>query len=184
MTVDSKDVPTSLWGPDVDDAFIEYAKLLNWLRTLNDRMRSPDPYSGAKLGLIPALSHEMPLRREVDSVFNRFTRDPAIENEALLANFGLHLHALPGGGTPLATMTSDGRARLLIPDKPTKRLYLFDQFTYDDEREMVVFALAALDRVTAFVDGLLSAFEVGTAHAMAQRAERSERAAGGPAGSG
>jgi hypothetical protein len=182
LRVSADSVPMSLGSPQVDDAFTEYANLLNWLRTLNDRMRSSDPYSDAKLGLVPALSEEMPLRGEVETVFDRFTRDPVIENEALLTNFGLHLHALPGGGTPFATMTSDGGARLLIPDKPTKRLYLFDQFTYDDEREMVAFGLAVLDRVASFVDGLLSAFEVGTTHAMAQRAERSQQASGTPGG--
>ena len=42
-------------------------------------------------------------------------------------------------------MTTDGHPRLLIPDKPTERVYLFDQFTYNDQRELVEFAHDVLD---------------------------------------
>ncbi len=154
---------------EVDDAYWEYANLLTGLRTLLDRMRSKDPHSRATLGLIPALSEHTPLRRSVETVFDRLTRDPLIKDEVRLTNFGLHLHALPGGGTPTARVTTDGRIRLLIPDKPTDRVYLFDQFTYDDERELVPFAHAVLDRVERFIDELLTAFEVGTREALARR---------------
>lgn len=169
VRAESEDVPTGLRTPEVDVAYLEYANLLNWLRTLIDRMRSQDPYSKAKLGLIPALSQEMPLRRAVETVFDRFVRDPVIAAEPVLTNFGLHLHALPGGGTPRATMTTGGRARLLIPDKPAEPIYLFDQFTYQEERELEQFAHAVFDRVEVFVNELLAAFETGTEFAMAQR---------------
>jgi hypothetical protein len=172
VTSVSEDVPTGLGGPEVEDAYLEYANFLNWLRTLRDRMRSRDPRSRATLGLIPALNPEMPLRRKVETIFDRFERDPMIAGEAMLTNFGLHLHALPGGGTPTATMTTDGRARLLIPDKPTEPVYLFDQFTYNDQRELVAFAHDVLDRVASFISELLSALEEGTAQAMGQRAVR------------
>lgn len=62
--------------------------------------------------------------------------------------------------------------RLLIPDKPGQRVFLFDQFTYDDERELVSFAHAVLDRVESFFDGLLAAFETATREAMARRRRR------------
>ena len=172
VTSESEDVPMGLVIPEVEDVYIEYANLLNWLRTLSDRMRSRDQFSRATLGLIPALSAELPLRREVETIFDRFARDPVIAGEALLTNFGLHLHALPGGGSPRAMMTTDGRSELLIPDKPTERVYLVDQFTYDDRRELIGFAHDVLDRVTSFVDQLLTAFEAGTAYAMSQRPER------------
>jgi hypothetical protein len=132
---------------------------LNWLRTLLDRMRSKDPHSRATLGLIPALSQAMPLRQSVESLFDRFARDALVQDEVKLTNFGLHLHALPGGGTATAALTTDGRVRLLIPDKPKERVYLFDQFTHDDERELVPFAHALLERVERFIDELLAAFE-------------------------
>lgn len=45
----------------VDEAYIEFANLLNWLRTLHDRMRSKDPHSRATLGLIPALNPDCQL---------------------------------------------------------------------------------------------------------------------------
>jgi hypothetical protein len=169
---ESEDVPMSLVTPEVDDAYIEYANLLNWLRTLSDRMRSRDPFAHATLGLIPALSPEMPLRREVETIFERFDRDAVIAGEAFITNFGLHLHALPGADSGSAVMTTDGRARLLIPDKPSERLYLFDQFTYGEQRELVGFAHDVLDRVASFVDELLTAFEAGTEYAMSKRAER------------
>jgi hypothetical protein len=55
LASESDDSPTGLICPEVDDVYIEYANLLNWLRTLSDRMRSQDPFAGTTLGLIPAL---------------------------------------------------------------------------------------------------------------------------------
>ena len=153
----------------VDEAYIEYANLLNWLRTLLDRMRSQDPYSKAKLGLIPALRSDTPLRRDVETVFDLFERK--YRSEANLTNFGLHLHALPGGGTPVATVDAEGQTRLLIPDAPTNRINVFDQFTYNEERELVGFADAVIASVDSFVHALLSAFEEGTRLAMSQRGQ-------------
>jgi hypothetical protein len=114
----AEDVPMGLRTTEVDEAYWEYANLLTWMRTLLDRMRSTDPRSRATLGLIPALSEQTPLRRSVETIFDRLTRDPLIEDEVHLTNYGLHLHALPGGGTPIARVTTSGRVRLLIPDKP------------------------------------------------------------------
>jgi hypothetical protein len=168
----AQDVPMGLRTMEVDDAYWEYANLLTWVRTLLDRMRSTDPHSRATLGLIPALSEHTPLRRAVETLLDRLTRDPLIEDEVHFTNYGLHLHALPGGGTPVARVTTDGRVRLLIPDKPGQRVYLFDQFTYDDERELVSFAHAVLDRVESFVDELLGAFETGTRDALVRRRHR------------
>jgi hypothetical protein len=67
-------------------------------------------------------------------------------------------------------LTVDGRTRLLIPDKPKGRVYLFDQFTYDDERELVPFARALLERVREFIDELITAFDAGARDALAHRA--------------
>jgi hypothetical protein len=49
------------------------------------------------------------------------------------------------------------------------RVYLFDQFTYDDGREMLGYARDLLDHVTAFVDELMTAFEDSTRRAIAVR---------------
>jgi hypothetical protein len=155
---------------EVDTVYIEYANLLNWLRTLRDRMRSKDPKSGATLGLIPALNPDSPLYDEVNAVYDRFTRDPVIKDEELLANYGLHLHALPRSDSNIAYIARDGRLSLRIPDKPKQRVYLTDEFTWDDQRELVPFARDVLGRVAVFVDGLQLALEHGTAYAMAQRA--------------
>jgi hypothetical protein len=115
----------------------------------------------------------MALRREVETIFDRFARDPFIAGEALIANYGLHLHALPGiGGSPYAAITTDGRAQLLIPDKTSDRVYLFDQFTHDEQRELVEFSHGVLDRVMSFVDDLLMAFTAGTEYALSIRGER------------
>jgi hypothetical protein len=168
----AEDVPMGLRTTEVDEAYWEYANLLTWRRTLLDRMRSKDPHSRATLGLIPALSEHTPLRRSVETIFDRLTRDPLIEDEVHLTNYGLHLHALPGGGTPIARVTTSGRVRLLIPDKPDQRVYVFDQFKYDDERELMPFAHAVLRRVDTFVDELLTAFETGTRDAMARRGRK------------
>jgi hypothetical protein len=70
LTAESEHTPHGLRTLQVDDAYIEYANLLNWLRTLLDRMRSQDPYSKAKLGLIPALSDTTMLRRAVEKIFD------------------------------------------------------------------------------------------------------------------
>jgi hypothetical protein len=150
----AEDVPMGLRTTEVDEAYWEYANLLTWMRTLLDRMRSTDPHSRVTLGLIPAPSEHTPFRRSVETVFDRLTRDSLIEDEVHLTNYGLHLHSLPGGGTPVARVTTGGRVCLLIPDKPGQRVYVFDQFTYDDERELVPFAHAVLDRVERFVDEL------------------------------
>jgi hypothetical protein len=173
VRADSEELPMGLVTGQVAEAYIEYANLLNWLRTLIDRIRSTDPFSEAKLGLIPALNPEVPLRREVETIFDRLVRDPVIADESALTNFGLHLHALPGGGSPRAMVDSGGLARLLIPDKPTDRVYVFDQFSYHDQRELVWFAHEVFHRVEEFVGDLLSVFERGTADAMSQREQQS-----------
>jgi hypothetical protein len=160
-------VPSHMRTREVDAAYIEYANLLTWLRTLSDRMRSKDPRGGATLGLIPALREGEQFRREVETIFDRFQRHPLVKDEVNLTNFGLHLHALPGGGLPVAHVTSEGTIRLPIPDKPKDRVYLFDQFTYDDGRDMLGYARDLLDVVTAFVDELLTAFEHSTRRTVA-----------------
>jgi hypothetical protein len=109
LKAESEETPHGLRTLEVDDAYIEYANLLNWLRTLLDRMRSQDPYSKAKLGLIPALRENTPLRRAVEKLFDRLARDTLVEDEVNLTNSGLHLHALPGQGTPSARLTVDGK---------------------------------------------------------------------------
>jgi hypothetical protein len=163
--------PVGLVDSVVDEVYIEYANLLTWLRTLRDRMRSNDPHSRATLGLIPALKPDIPLYNEVNSVFDKFRLHPAIKDEHLLANYGLHLHALPRSDTPVAYITRGGETSLPIPDKPTDRVYLTHEFTWNDQRDLVPFAREVLDRVAVFIDGLQSALENGTAHAMAQRAK-------------
>lgn len=160
-------VPAFLASPAVDEAYIEYANLLNWLRTLFDRMRSRVPRTDVKLGLIPALTQRSDLRRRVETIFDGLDR--RYRSEANLTNFGLHSQALPGGGTPTATVTQTGQVRLLIPNLPAERLYLFDQFTYDEDRDLSQFAHGVLDSVSRFVDELLLAFKQGTTDAMAAR---------------
>jgi hypothetical protein len=160
-------VPAAVASPAVDEAYIEYANLLNWLRTLFDRMRSRMPRTDVKLGLIPALAQRSDLRRRVETTFDGLDRRH--RSEANLTNFGLHSQALPGGGTPTATVTQTGRVRLLIPDLPAERLYLFDQFTYGEDRDLSQFAHEVLDSVSSFIAELLRAFEQGTAEAMAAR---------------
>lgn len=110
------DVPSHMRMREVDAAYIEYGNLLTWLRTLSDRMRSKDPRGGVTLGLIPALREGSQLRRDVETIFDRFQHHQLVVDEANLTNFGLHLHALPGGGLPVAHVTSDGMVRLPIPD--------------------------------------------------------------------
>jgi hypothetical protein len=78
--------------------------------------------------------------------------DRRCRSESNLTNFGLHSQALPGGGTPTATVTQTGQVRLLIPDLPAERLYLFEQFTYDEERDLSQFAHEVLDSVSRDID--------------------------------
>jgi hypothetical protein len=86
-------------------------------------------------------------------VFDRQFRD-----EKNLANFALHMYGLPGGGTPTAAVDGEGKVRFPIPDRVTTPVYLFDQFTYNQGRDLVTFAREALDTVDQLIDSVLAVF--------------------------
>jgi hypothetical protein len=172
----SDEVPLSIVAPGVERVYYEYASLLTWVRTLDDRMRSKLRPEDVTLGLIPALA-EGAFRSKVEGIFDRWRRDLALDGEQYLTDYGLHMHALPGSGSPSALVAADGTLHFPIPDRPTGPVYLFDQFTHDEERELLPFPHVVLDRVSVFIDELLSAFVRATKEVMETRGVSSPVAA-------
>ncbi len=77
-----------------------------------------------------------------------------------LANFVLHAAlSIPGGGTPIGLVTKDGHLILQVPDRLTRPVEIFDEFTFDEGREARTYVAELLRAVEDFVDGLLDAFE-------------------------
>jgi hypothetical protein len=141
-------VPTSLaW---------EYSDLLTWLRGVEERIDRRVPGSDVRVGLLPAIG-DAELRSEVERLLAVFT--DRVGDERLLANYGLHAAQVPNPNTPSGLVVEGNRVIVPIPDPPTERVDLFDQFTYEENRDLRTFTAEALAATEAFMDDLLTAFE-------------------------
>src|SRR5262249_23917212 len=151
----------------------DYANLLIWLRTVEERMdrlsirfdpapklsryenglvwllrrRQPDLVwrrrpARARVGLLPAVGDaQLPPDTEqlLASLKNR------VGDERTQANYGPHAAQLVTPGTPNAALRPNGTLVVPIPDPPTEPIYVFDQFTYDQGRDLATFAIAAIN---------------------------------------
>jgi hypothetical protein len=152
------------WSPDIEEYRLpipeslawEYPDLLTWLRSVEDRIDRDDPSKrGIRLGLLPAIGEEE-LRVDVGRLLLTFK--DRVGDERLLTNYGLHAAKLPDPSTPYALLQEDGTILVPIPDPPDEPVYVFDQFTYRQGRDLRSFAAEALTATEELVDGLLDAF--------------------------
>jgi hypothetical protein len=144
---------------EADDAYIEYANLLTWMRALAERVsREPDSDEGnRRLGLLPAIANDHALKKRVRGGYGRL-KSQTLEPERKLANYALHASAIPHAqrGVPV---DSDWRVHFPIPDPVGEPVYTPTEFTFSLNRELVPFARGILEAVENFMDDLLSAFE-------------------------
>jgi len=151
------DVPKlgDLWGPERWDVSFEVSNLVIWARTLVERLESKDKVRGIQVGLLPALA-EGDLKDHV----RRFHDELAhwVEAESYLAGYTLHIGPLHGG-TPWLRRRPDGRVKFLLPDRPGRKVWSVEEFTYRCDRDARTVADDLLRRVERFMDGLLTGFE-------------------------
>lgn len=119
-----------------------------------DRVRSEEPRAG-KRGLIPALKPDQDPRRRIETAYDRLAK--VLDGDRLLTIYSLHLHALPN--VTATAKIEKGRVVLPIPDVPTVKVYIFDQLTYDDGRDIPTFARGGMAAVEVFINEMLEAFE-------------------------
>jgi hypothetical protein len=156
--------PEFAWRPDVQRQHVtikeslawEYPNLLTWLRGVEERIDRRVPGSHVRVGLLPALGDEE-LREDVAALLEAFK--DRVGDERRLANYGLHVAKVPDPNTPSGLLQEDGTILVPIPDPPEEPVYVFDQFTYGEERDMRSFTIEALAATEELMDGLLAAFE-------------------------
>jgi hypothetical protein len=165
----------------------DYANLVIWLRTVEERVdrlslrfdpapklsrfekglvwllrhRQPDLVwrrrpARTRVGLLPAVG-EAQLRAEIEQLLGSFK--DRVGDERTLANYGPHAAQLPDPGTPNAALRPDGTLVVPIPDPPAEPIYVFDQFTFDQRRDLATFAIAAVNATDEFMTAILDAFE-------------------------
>jgi hypothetical protein len=149
------------WRSDAGDQHVaikeslawDYPDLLTWLRAVEERV--DHSFQGTRFGLLPAIA-ETELRDDVDRLFQTFKG--RVGDERRLANYGLHAAKVPDPNTPTGLLQEDAAIVVPIPDPPEDPVYVFDQFTYEQDRDLRSFTIEALTATQQFVDGLLDAF--------------------------
>jgi hypothetical protein len=146
----------------ITDAWYEFANLLSWARSLEERLdqRPPPRKRGAprirRQGLLPALKPKR-LRRRVDQLVQEL-KDGPLRETRWLANRSLHAglvqHSFSGGH-----VDEHGRIRLPIPDKLTGPVDHWYVFKWGEDRDAWTFAEELWRSIEKFMDGLLDAFE-------------------------
>jgi hypothetical protein len=68
-----------------------------------------------------------------------------------------------GGGTPTARVSRRGVVRLAIPDPIRDPVYIFDQLTWDRNRDLASFVKRAVGQTARLADGVLDAFSAEAA---------------------
>jgi hypothetical protein len=176
----------------------DYANLLVWLRTVEERMdrlsirfdpapklsrfenelvwllrrRQPDLVwrrrpARARVGLLPAVG-DAQLRAEAEQLLASFK--DRVGDERTLASYGPHAAQLLTPGTPNAALRPNGTLVVPVPDPPAEPIYVLDQFTYDQRRDLATFAITAVNAADEFMTALLDAFEQATTRVAAARA--------------
>jgi hypothetical protein len=137
------------------DVSFEVSNLVVWARTLVERLEAKAPGSDVRIGLLPALT-DGDLKDQVKGFRDELIR--WVEAEGWLAGYALHIGRLHGG-TPSLRLESDGRVRFLLPDRPGSRVWSWEEFTYQQDRDARTVAVALLTRVERFMEDLLTIFE-------------------------
>jgi hypothetical protein len=146
----------------------EYPNVLTWLRAVEERIdRRVPSRSGLRVGLLPAIAEEE-LRADVERLLGSFKA--RVGDERQVANYGLHAAKVPDPNRPIGLRQEDDTIIVEIPDAPSEPVYVFDQFTYEDGRDLRTFAVEVLAATEELMDGLLDAF--GRAHERIRIARR------------
>jgi hypothetical protein len=149
---DEISVSAELW-----DVSYEVSNLVVWARTLVERLETPTKVSRnqVRIGLLPALA-DSDRKNQVQQFHDELAG--WVKAEGHLAGFALHIGRLHGG-TPSFRRGQDGRVRFLLPDRPSDRVWSWEEFTYRQDRDARTVAVDLLGRVERFMDGLLTSFE-------------------------
>lgn len=156
--------PEFAWRADLEGQHVqikeslawEYANLLIWLRGVVERIDRPVlNRSKVRLGLLPAIA-EVELREDVERLLQAFKC--RVGDERKLANYGLHAAKVPDPSTPSGLLQEGGTILVPIPDPPGEQVYVFDQFAYDEGRDLRSFTAEALAATVELIDGLIDAF--------------------------
>ncbi len=152
--------------PNLTCASWEFANLLAWLRTLEERIERPAYRAEGRAGLLPMLNPLHPITPNVRSLVEAL-RSGAL-GDRRLTNLVLHNEVVPSPHQG-ARLTNDSRVVVRIPDRLEERVDLALELSYGEDRELLALAQRVADDVGQFVDGLLGEFEV--ANEMRNRGE-------------
>ncbi|MGX1887428.1 hypothetical protein [Streptomyces sp. NPDC055287] len=153
-----------------------FINALTWGRAVRERVERADPTENrvgfmrsllqrkakrsspvrVNAGLLPSLADGQ-LKRTLQKCLQEL--DPFLQESRRMANYALHAGAPYGPSTPTFEVRSDRQVFLPIPDKGTKRVAIWDDFTYRDGRDAVSYIQTLFDAVARFVDRMLDAFD-------------------------
>jgi hypothetical protein len=152
----------------------EYGNLLTWLRTVEERIDRPGrSRGGGRLGLRAALG-DVELQRDVRRLLGDYRTTVGTERQ--LANYSLHASAIPYAGAPAELR--DDVVVVPIPDPLAEPVFIFDQFTYQQGRDMRTFTHDSVVATERLIDALLDAFAAANTRAEAARRGKEPAAPG------
>src|SRR6266568_6994390 len=149
------DVPHGIANEHTVAAWYEFANLISWARVLEERLDRRS-HKLPNQGLVPAIK-PVRLRTRAESLLGELRRGPVGETR-FLANFVLHaaLVQSPNSG---ARLDRQAQVKLPIPDKPRDRIHHRKLFTWNDDRDGLVFAEELWASIELFMNNLDAAFE-------------------------
>jgi hypothetical protein len=162
-------------APTVRLAYLDFNSAVVWVRGMQERLdRGGKPSTVTRLlrripilrgyfpapvraGLVNVLA-EGRLRNDVRSAHARFLK--RTKEARLLANFGLHASRVQqNAGTSAAEVLDNRTIVLRMPDRVTRPVEIFDEFTFTEGREIIGYTNDLLTAVDDLIDALLDAFE-------------------------
>lgn len=138
-------------GPNRDALQYEFANLLFWLKAVQERIKPVNSPGG----LLPMLSQGESWTIHIRQAYQVLRQQTL--SESALVNYTTHRGAVTQAFG--AARVRDGKLIVPVPDVPDGRVELWDDFTYDDQRDLGSFASTALAAVEAFMDAMLAALE-------------------------
>ena len=85
--------------------------------------------------------------------------EPVVGDLRFLANFGLHVGAIPHANRGATLMPPNNRIRLPIPDVVEEPLIGLHGMHFEENRDVETFSEQILGAATGVVEGVLDAFE-------------------------
>ena len=76
-----------------------------------------------------------------------------------LAAYALHAGAVQGGGTLVGEILKDGRIIVPFPDRLQSPVATWEEFDFNEGRDMLTIARDIMAAIEAFIDAVLKAFE-------------------------